>query len=42
MSDKDKSLKLTLDQIKKQFSKIAVMGMGDQEALGIEMRSCKD
>ena len=36
MSDKDKSLKLTLDQIKKQFGKGAVMRLGDQEALDIE------
>ena len=36
MSDKDKSLKLTLDQIKKQFGKGAVMRLGDQEILDIE------
>jgi recombination protein RecA len=36
MSDKDKSLQLTLEQIRKQFGKGSVMRMGDQEALDIE------
>jgi recombination protein RecA len=36
MSDKDKSLQLTLEQIRKQFGKGSVMRMGDQEVLDIE------
>lgn len=39
MSDKDKSLKLTLDQIKKQYGKGAVMRLGDQETLDIDVIS---
>ena len=39
MSDKDKSLQLTLDQIKKQYGKGAVMRLGDQETLDIDVIS---
>lgn len=39
MSDKNKSLQLTLDQIKKQYGKGAVMRLGDQETLDIDVIS---
>ena len=39
MGDKNQSLKLTLDQIKKQYGKGAVMRLGDEEILDIEVVS---